>query len=82
MKTCSKEMALKCLDALYNSTNQSQVDKTMYNALKTYVENSETSDLKKRKEYQDLEREWFYENQLRNIYKRKLDKILAILKDK
>jgi hypothetical protein len=74
-----KEMAMKCLDTLYNATGQSPVDKTMYNQLKKFLENSNIPNIKETKEYQDMERQWFLENQLCRIYKARLNKINNII---
>lgn len=75
----TKDMAIKCLDTLYNSTNQSEVDKTMYDRLIKYIEQFDMSQVKETKIYKDLELEWFHEKQMCEIYKARLRKIDNIL---
>ena len=72
-------MAEKCLETLYNATNQSEIDKNMYKNLKGFIEQCEITKVKETKEYQELERQWFLENQLCRIYKARLKKIDNII---
>ena len=75
----AKEMALKCLDTLYNATGQTTVDKTMYNELKKFLENSNIADVKQTEEYLKMESQLFLAQQLNDIYKNRIDKAAIIL---
>lgn len=74
-----EKMEIKYLDALYNSTSQTELDKTMYNKLKKYIEQNDIENVKETKEFKDMERQWFLENQMCRIYKARLRKINNII---
>ena len=75
----TKETAIKYLETLYNSTSQSEVDKAMYDGIKKYIDKSEVTNVKETKEYEDMERQWFFEHQLCDIYKNRVRKAASIL---
>lgn len=74
-----REIAEKCLETLYNATNQNEIDKNMYKNLKEFIEQCEIAKVKETKEYKELERQWFLENQMCRIYKARLRKIDNII---
>lgn len=78
----TKDKAIECLETLYNLEGNSQSAKIMYDNLKRFIEQSEIIDIKKTKEYKNLERQWFLENQLCDIYKNRLRKAATILSGK
>ena len=51
----------------------------MYDKIKKFIERCEIPNVKETKEYKQLERQWFFENQLCNIYKARLKKIDNII---
>jgi hypothetical protein len=75
----AKEMAFKCLDTLYNATGQTPVDKTMYNELKKFLENSNIADIKQTEEYLKMENQLFVAKQLNEIYKIRINRAATIL---
>lgn len=75
----SKEMARECLKTLYNLEGNSQNGKIMYDNLMKYIEENEPENIKETKEFKDMERQWFLENQLCRIYKARLKKIDNII---
>ena len=77
-----KEMAINLLDALYNSTSQTEIDKAMFDKLKKYIEKSEITNVKETEEYKNMERQWFFEHQLCDIYKNRVKKASIILNGK
>ena len=79
MKAYTKDVILDYLETLYNSTGQTEVEKVMYDKIKKFIEQCEIPNVKETKEYKQLERQWFLENQLCNIYKARLKKIDNII---
>lgn len=78
----TKETAIKYLEALYNSTSQTQVDKAMYDGIIKYIEQSEVTNIKETKEYLDMERQWYLAQQLCDIYKNRVKSAATILSGK
>lgn len=75
----TKETAIKYLETLYHSTSQSEVDKAMYDGIKKYIDKSEVTNVKETEEYLNMERQWFFEHQLCDIYKNRVRKAATIL---
>lgn len=75
----NKETILKYLEALYIVTGQTPADKAMYNNIVRFINDCEQINPKETKEYKELERQWFLENQLCRIYKARLNKINNII---
>ena len=75
----SKETILKYLEALYIVTSQTPADKAMYDNITRFINDFEQINPKETKEYKELEKQWFLENQLCKIYKARLNKINNII---
>ena len=95
MKEHTKDMAIECLETLFNSSGQTQIDRNMYNYLKGFIEQKDEvkvvknegvlRDLRKRFLEQDeeitkLKRQLELQMELANLYKSRVKKAFAILK--
>lgn len=78
----TKEMAKECLETLYNLEGGSLSAKVVYDNLKKYIEETDIIDVKQTEEYKNLERQWYFENQLCNIYKNRVKRSSTILNGK